>query len=57
MSNNDYQFSEVAEEMHAGAADYEAMRELFGRVQYDAQDVAEAMAEARENDGVSAFLG
>lgn len=54
-------FSEIAEEMHAGAMDYEMAREFAemaaGHVRFfDAMDAAkearEAMAEARGNDGV-----
>lgn len=43
-------FSETAEEMHAGASDFEAMMELFAEL--NREDAREAMEEARCNDGV-----
>ena len=45
---NDMQLSEIAEDMHAGAMDYETARELAREM----AEGAEAMAEARGNDGV-----
>lgn len=45
---NDMQFSEVAEDMHAGAMDYEASREMAAVI----AEEREAMEEARGNDGV-----
>ncbi len=51
---NENSFSYVAEEMHAGAADAEAMAELMAEV--NGEDGREAMDEARGNDGVRDFL-
>lgn len=48
---NEMQFSPEAEDMHAGAMDYEAVRALMAEL--NAMDAREAMEEARGNDGVS----
>lgn len=45
---NDMNFSHEAEEMHAGAMDYEMARELAREL----SEGREAMEEARGNDGV-----
>lgn len=49
---NEINFSETAEEMHAGAADYEAIAELREALRMEAMETAEAMREARGNNGV-----
>ena len=57
---NEMQFSHEANEMHAGAAEFnaqrEALAELAAREEMDKREVAEAMAEARGNDGVRPFM-
>ena len=57
--NNSF-FSYEAEEMHAGAAEAderaEVLAELNSREAMDKQDAAEAMAEARGNDGVRPLI-
>ena len=54
MQNTDYQFTETAEDMHAGAAEFEAERAMVADAARE--DARDAMAEARVNDGVRDFL-